>query len=284
MKKSNNFAIKNITVYLLIGYAIGYLLLYTAPDVYELLIFSPDLIINKFQIWRLFTWIITVPESLNIFTLILFYMCYYFGTTLEKMWGTKKYNIYILSGLLFTVVGGMLIYFILPLIFKGYPKELFSLYISSGITTYYINMSIFLAFNFSFPDTELLLYFLIKIKAKYIGYIYLAFVLVGVYDSFRTDKLFGTINLLVLIFSLMNLIIFKVNGYLDGKNLKDIGRQNKFKRDINKGYSTNKHYRHKCCVCKRTDYTNPELEFRFCSKCSGNKEYCMDHLFRHEHK
>ncbi|MBR5738900.1 MAG: hypothetical protein IKY02_02805, partial [Lachnospiraceae bacterium] len=42
--------------------------------------------------------------------------------------------------------------------------------------------------------------------------------------------------------------------------------------------------RHKCAICGRTEKTNPELEFRYCSKCVGNYEYCMDHLYTHLHK
>ncbi len=41
--------------------------------------------------------------------------------------------------------------------------------------------------------------------------------------------------------------------------------------------------RHKCTICGRTEVTNPDLEFRFCSKCEGDHEYCMDHLYTHEH-
>ena len=41
--------------------------------------------------------------------------------------------------------------------------------------------------------------------------------------------------------------------------------------------------RHRCAVCGRTERDDAELEFRFCSKCKGNFEYCMDHLYTHEH-
>ena len=44
-----------------------------------------------------------------------------------------------------------------------------------------------------------------------------------------------------------------------------------------------KPYRHKCTVCGRTDVTNPELEFRYCSKCKGYYCYCMDHINNHVH-
>ena len=42
-------------------------------------------------------------------------------------------------------------------------------------------------------------------------------------------------------------------------------------------------YRHKCAVCGKTDTSHPDLEFRYCSKCEGNYEYCQDHLFTHTH-
>ena len=37
-------------------------------------------------------------------------------------------------------------------------------------------------------------------------------------------------------------------------------------------------------LCGRTELDDPTLTFRYCSKCSGNKEYCQEHLFTHEHK
>ena len=50
------------------------------------------------------------------------------------------------------------------------------------------------------------------------------------------------------------------------------------------GGSNAKGSRHYCAVCGRTELTNPELQFRFCSKCKGNLEYCNDHLFTHAHR
>ena len=40
---------------------------------------------------------------------------------------------------------------------------------------------------------------------------------------------------------------------------------------------------HRCAVCGKTELDDPGLEFRFCSKCNGNYEYCQEHLFTHEH-
>ena len=42
-------------------------------------------------------------------------------------------------------------------------------------------------------------------------------------------------------------------------------------------------FSHKCTICGRTDRTNPELEFRYCSRCAGYHCYCQDHINDHEH-
>jgi hypothetical protein len=41
--------------------------------------------------------------------------------------------------------------------------------------------------------------------------------------------------------------------------------------------------RHRCQVCGRTELTNPELDFRYCSKCVGEECYCPEHLASHVH-
>jgi hypothetical protein len=41
--------------------------------------------------------------------------------------------------------------------------------------------------------------------------------------------------------------------------------------------------RHVCHVCGKTDLTNPELDFRYCSKCAGDQCYCPEHIQNHEH-
>lgn len=84
--------------------------------------------------------------------------------------------------------------------------------------------------------------------------------------------------------SLLNFIIF----FFSTRNLKrytphEVHRRQKFKADMRtpQGYAGGA--KHKCAVCGRTELDDPTLEFRFCSKCEGNYEYCQDHLFTHQH-
>ena len=47
--------------------------------------------------------------------MLLFY--YQLGMNLERTWGTFRFNVYLIGGMLFTVVGGMLFYGIVSMIF-----------------------------------------------------------------------------------------------------------------------------------------------------------------------
>ncbi|MEI3340480.1 MAG: hypothetical protein V8R80_11525 [Eubacterium sp.] len=63
---------------------------------------------------------------------------------------------------------------------------------------------------------------------------------------------------------------------------KEIHRKKNFQRQM-KSARGNGVTKHKCAICGRTELDDPNLEFRFCSKCNGNYEYCQEHLFTHQH-
>ncbi|GFI65231.1 hypothetical protein IMSAG185_00826 [Lachnospiraceae bacterium] len=63
-------------------------------------------------------------------------------------------------------------------------------------------------------------------------------------------------------------------------NPKQMKRRAEFRQDIRRNPKITTH---KCAICGRTEEDDPNLEFRFCSKCNGNYEYCQNHLFTHEH-
>ena len=266
-RKFGRYAISNLTMYLIGAYIIGYGIYYMLPNLFAWLTLEPTYILQG-QIWRLISWVL-IPPAGNIFTIIIMLLFYYsLGTSLERAWGAFRYNVYIFSGLLFTVLGAFLLYFIMERNIVGYGY-LFS--------TYYINMSIFLAFAVSYPDMEVLLYFVIPIKMKWMALVYAAFIL---YDLVTGNF----VTRVAIIASLMNFIVF----FLSSKNMKpytpkERARKQKFKQQTRPHMTYANGARHRCAVCGRTELDYPELEFRFCSKCKGNYEYCQDHLFTHEH-
>ena len=267
-RKFGRYAIHNLTLYLIGGYIIGFGAYMFVPNLLNLLTLEPAYILHG-QIWRIISWVL-IPPSGNIFTTVIMMLFYYsLGTALERTWGAFRYNVYIFSGILFTVIGAFLLYLIVGVDAVGYGVF---------FSTYYINMSIFLAFAVSYPDMEVLLYFILPIKMKWMALVYAA---LTIYDLVR-GNLFTRIEIIA---SLLNFIVF----FLSSRNVKpympkEQMRKRKFKQEQERPHMT---YaggaRHRCAVCGRTELDDPNLEFRFCSKCNGNYEYCQDHLFTHEH-
>lgn len=293
-KKYSKYAIPNLTLYLLIGYGVGYVLGMINPNLYSLLEFNPYMVLHG-QVWRIVTWVLTMPENLSLFTIIMFFLYYSLGRTLEHTWGTYRYNVYLLSGFLFTVVGAFILYFILCIIYGMNPgtMSLLGSVIGAYTSTYYINMSIFLAFAATYPDMEVLLYFVIPVKIKWMGLLYGAIIFVDIYDAFKYchasgQYLYAIIVTIMIVLSLLNFIIYFVTTKGKMKyNPKQVKRKQQFKQSVKKA-QTIKTYEggahHKCVICGRTELDDPNLTFRYCSKCSGNKEYCQDHLFTHTHR
>ena len=102
------YAIPNLMRYLIGGYVLGYFLMLgsriTNVNFLSYMTLEPYYIIHKFQIWRIFTWIM-IPETTNLLFFAIMLMLYYqLGTALENAWGTFRYNAYILGGMLATLV------------------------------------------------------------------------------------------------------------------------------------------------------------------------------------
>lgn len=259
-QKYGKYAIKNLPAIIIGMYAAGYLIYVLMPELLMYLTLNPYQILHG-QVWRIVTWILVPPSSLDIFTVIMLYFYFSVGRTLEYTWGAFRFNVYILSGILFTVLGAFILYFM------GH---------SGYFSTYYINMSILLAFTVTYPDMEVLLYFLIPIKMKYMGLLYGFFIALSFVQGSWADRI-------SIVMSLLNFFLFfamtrKIKRY----SPKEIHRRSEYKRNVKK-MQPKSATRHKCAVCGRTEKDGEHLEFRFCSKCDGNYEYCQDHLFTHQH-
>lgn len=274
-RKIGKYCISNLSLYIIIGYVIGYILSITGTM--EFIALNPYKIIHG-QVWRIITWILVPPSSLNLFTVIMLFFYYSIGTSLERTWGTFRYNLYIFSGIIFSVLGAFILNGIYSLF--GYPAVVAGDFIAGAFSTYYINLSIFLAFAAEYPDMQVLLYFIIPLKIKWLA----IFDLVVIGLSFISGNLALKVAIIA---SLLNFILF----FLGTRNYRSISpREIHRKRTYRKataasrsGSTASSISKHKCAICGRTEKDGELLEFRFCSKCNGNYEYCQEHLFSHSH-
>ena len=294
-RKIGRYAVPNLIIWLIGAYTIGYVFGTVSPGILSYLTLSPYHILHG-QIWRLVTWVFMPTESNLIFLLIMALFYYQLGMALERTWGTFRFNVYIFGGMIFTVIGAFVLYGIYYAMNASVISQMpalaaqLSYSIASGFSTNYINMSIFLAFAVMYPDMQVMLYFIIPIKMKWMAIVYAALV---VYDIVRYFMGGAWFMALPIIASLLNFIIFFLGTRnLNRYNPKEIHRRNQFKRAMGEsktvpfpgGSKSGEVTKHKCAVCGRTEKDDPNLEFRFCSKCNGNYEYCQDHLYTHIHK
>ena len=279
-KKFGKYAISNLTLVLIMCYVAGYILTWLAPAVMSYLTLDAYAILHG-QVWRLVTWLIAPPSSFGIFTIIMLYFYWSLGTQLERVWGVWRYNVYIFTGILLTIVGSFVTIGIYYLLFPEIDPLSAAILFRWGaqfFSTYYVNMSIFLAYAFTFPDNQILLMFVIPVKVKWIGIIYGVMLVIDMISSISMGLWFRVAAIGA---SLLNFLIFflRTRSHMH-LNPKQIKRRAEFRQDIRRNPRVTKH---KCAVCGQTDQDNPDLEFRFCSKCNGNYEYCQNHLFTHVH-
>ncbi|MBR5248320.1 MAG: hypothetical protein IKV27_05195 [Lachnospiraceae bacterium] len=281
-RKFGKYAVRNLSLVLIVCYVIGYVIQVAAPGIVSLLTLNPYAILHG-QVWRLVTWVLIPPDSLDLFTIIMLFFYYSVGTSLERIWGTYRYNVYLFSGMLYTIIGSFLALLIYWLIARTMGTEVNPVVVQTASTlfsTYYINMSIFLAFAATFPDAQVLLMFVIPVKMKWMGVAYGVLLLIQLLGGVGST-VFNIFYRIALVASLLNFVIFWITsrGRLS-MSPKQVKRRQEFHSEVKRNTHVIKH---KCSICGRTDEDDPSLEFRFCSKCNGNYEYCQHHLFTHEH-
>lgn len=297
-RKLGKYAISNLSLYLILCYAVGYVIQLISSDFVHYLTLNPFAIMRG-QVWRIITWILIPPSESNIFfVLLMLYFYYSIGTSLERTWGTFYYNVYMIGGILFTVVAsfclaGYLSWYMerevrdlsMVIEYLGYGGNKIAFFADhfeykdpvfyACFSTYYINMSIFLAYAATYPEMQVLLMFIIPIKVKYLGIIYGIMIVISMMQG-------GVVLAFSIGASLLNFVIFflMTRRHKPHRSPKQIKRQMEYRRAAKQPSGIT---RHKCAICGRTEQDDPTLEFRFCSKCEGNYEYCQYHLFTHEH-
>ncbi len=257
-----NFGIPRLMRYLTISNVVFWLLGAVNPVLLSYLRFDAALILHG-QVWRLITFM-AYPPSSGLLAFIVFYFYYWMGSTLENCWGTAKFSVYILIGWFFTVFYGFLAWFL-----GRYRIQ---------ITAEFLYLSMFFAYAALFPDQQVLLFFVIPIKMKFLALIDLAFFILSVISNpfpLNLLPLVALLNFLLFFAGTLLRLIPKKPGPATVNFRKESARIRQEQRSSL--------YRHKCSVCGRTDTDYPDLEFRFCSRCAGYHCFCSDHINNHIH-
>lgn len=275
-RKFGRFAIPGIIKYFIIAYAMGALLGLFAPGFYESWLMLDVGKVLQGQVWRLVTFILqpSFGGGLNMINILFFgimlYLYYMFGTSLENAWGVFRFNLYFFSGILLSIIAAFIIYFT-----TGMPYM-------TGIS--YMYDAMFFAFAALNPNMQFLLFFMIPIKVKWLAILEGFIMLYNVFHYMQlgfTDSSQYFVFAVAILVAMANFIVF----FLATRNYRRMSpreykRRKQYKMQVKNAQAG---ARHKCTVCGRTNEDDETLEFRYCSKCDGSYEYCMEHLFTHQH-
>lgn len=275
--KHPKLGIPDLMKYIVLSNAAVFVLdLFTNSFFSNLLFFHYNSIMHG-QVWRLLTFIL-VPSiggagsvgfglMTNVFFFAMTSFFYYsIGTTLERYMGSTKFTVFYALGVLLNMLLGLLTH--------------------AGVNMYYINMSMFFSFAVLYPDTRVLLYGIIPLKIKWLAWLDAVFFAYDIFFYLRSGL---PLLALMPIIGILNFFLFFGGELLDGaKYKKDVFAHKTSKQTINfkkaqKDIKQRKGYLHKCTVCGVTDADDPNMEFRYCSKCNGYYCYCINHINNHTH-
>lgn len=270
------FGIPRLMLFIIVGNAIVYVvgLMDVTQTLYSLLWFDPALFCRG-QVWRLVTFALIPEQNGILFLAISLYFYYFIGSALENAWGKGKFTLYYISGMLVTALYSLVIYWTVGQ--------------RISVTATYLNFSMFFAFATLWPDQQVLLFFFIPVKMKWLALVDAAFFAV----TMVRYLIMGHVALaFVPIVAMIPYLVFCGGWLFDLVRPSNIRRKTQqrartvqFKTAVRQGERRQQAEAgvRRCAVCGRSEAEHPELEFRFCSRCAGFHCFCQDHINDHIH-
>ena len=249
-RRFGRFAIPNVTLILIMGQVLVFVMSKLNPPGFEKILLYPEKVMDG-EVHRLITFLFQPLETSPIWAFFAWYLFYLMGTALEHFLGTFRYNVFLLIGYVATVIAGFAF---------GSPF----------ISNKFVEGTVFLAFAHLNPRFELRLFFVLAVQIRWLAMImWIGYVLSFLGADLPQQMVIGASVLNYFIFFGPDIARRMFSGHRFMKN------------QASRFAMSNPSYYHKCSVCGITDADDPKMEFRYCSKCSGDHAYCQEHLRNH---
>ena len=255
-RRFSRYAIPNLPLILVFGQMVlyaavmGQYLRGEGTPLFERTALIPAKVLDG-EVWRVITYLIQPFNLHPLFIIFSWYLFYLWGSALESIWGTFRFNLFLLVGFVASVAAS----FLRP---------------EMAATNAYLYGTVFLAFARFYPDFIINIFFILPIKIKWLAF----FTWLGYAMAFAGGEYVDQVLILA---SIANYILFFWRDHLN--KVRDHRRRLDFATKVQK----TKAIVHQCAVCGRSSKDEPRTQFRYCSKCSGQKCYCPDHIRDHEH-
>jgi hypothetical protein len=250
-RRLGRFAVPHVTEGLIACQVLAFLLCQGKPDFLKSIALVPNQVLQG-EAWRLVTFVCQPPTMAPLWAFFFWYLFYLMGTVLESTWGTFRYNVYLLVGWLATVG----VSFFQP---------------DAPASIRFLQGSVFLAFAYLYPDFQLLLFFILPVKVKWLALLQ--------WIGYALVMLFGSLTMqLMAAASVCNFALFF--WYDVFLRVKSGQRRMALQAEqIRTAHAP----RHTCVSCGVTNLSDPRMSFRYCSQCAGAPCYCAEHIHNHEH-
>lgn len=168
------------------------------------LAFSRNAILHG-QIWRIITFIFIPPDSSVLFILLQLLFYNFLGNLLQSQWGRLRFNLFYFTGVLCNIIAG---------------------FISGYATSYYLNLSLFLAVAILYPEMQVNMYGILPIRMKWLALVDVALLLPGLIVG-------GWDSRLAVLFSLANVVLFFYDRFVH--HIKDARRRREWRKNWRNG-------------------------------------------------
>lgn len=254
------WAIPNPTAIIIAGQVLLYLVQIGSQagqfggDPFDKIYLDPERVLQG-EVWRLITFAFVPPQTTIIWAIFGWLIFYFFGTTLEATWGTFRYNLFLVIGIVTNIAAAFVAW-------------------SMGALTIadngFLYGTVFLAFARLFPDFVINVFFVLPVRIKWLALL----AWIGYGYAFVSG---GWMGRMLIIASLFNYFVFFGRDHL--REWKQGHRRRSFQaRAARVGKPV-----HTCLVCGLDSEASPKAAFRYCSKCAGQCCYCPEHIQNHEH-
>jgi hypothetical protein len=250
-RKFRPYAVPNVTMIIIMGQVLAYILSQSNPRILERMVLVPRLVMEG-EIWRLGSFCFVPPITNLLFFFFAMMIFHMMGSALEQTWGNVRYNLFLISGYL-TTVG---VAFVYP---------------DLTATNMFIGTSVFLAFAWLYPNYVFYIMFILPVKVRWLAVLTWIGLTYGLITGDMPTRLF-------ILAGIANFLLFFGPEILLRTRSK--GRQIQQKAQVS---ADAKKPKHQCAICGANDKSEPTLEFRYCSKCEGAPCYCENHIRDHEH-
>jgi membrane associated rhomboid family serine protease len=252
-RRFGRYAIPNLILYVIGGTAVVWAASMQHPETQVRLMLDWD-DVRRGQYWRLITFVFVPPHSSTFSLFLNLYFMWWVGSSLEQHWGAFKFDVYYFAGVVSLIVAAM---------------------ITGAASNLWLNdASLLLAFATLFPDVEILLFFVLPIRVKWLGILGAAVVAF----FFATG---GWITRASIGASLAGYLLFFSGHWWDAwRGRSVIVRQRARRREIES--SAPALGQRACAICGAREADGADIRVCSCEKCGKKpRALCLEHSRNH---